>query len=82
MIGESGYMTAVPKHALEGMIDVVKGIEPELGYGSILQVSRIRRTKTVCTYCGVGCSLPIPSGAFNVFTKSSNRWTERSLIGK
>ena len=66
MIGEAGYMTAVPKHALEGMIDVVKGIEPELGYGSILQVSevesemrksRIRRTKTVCTYCGVGCIL-------------------------
>jgi formate dehydrogenase major subunit len=68
MIGEAGYMTAVPKQALAGMIDVVKGIEPELGYGSILQVSevesamrksRIRRTKTVCTYCGVGCSFDI-----------------------
>jgi formate dehydrogenase major subunit len=68
MIGEAGYMSAVPKHALNGMIDIVKGIEPELGYGSILQVSeieskmresRIRRTKTVCTYCGVGCSFDI-----------------------
>ena len=41
------------------------------GYGAILKVSeaesamresRIRRTKTVCTYCGVGCS-------FDVWTK-------------
>jgi predicted molibdopterin-dependent oxidoreductase YjgC len=50
------------------MIDIVKGIEPELGYGAILRVSeiesemrksRIRRTKTVCTYCGVGCSFDV-----------------------
>jgi formate dehydrogenase major subunit len=68
MVGEAGYMTAIPHNALSGMIDVVKGIEPELGYGSILKVSeveaamrkdRIRRTKTVCTYCGVGCSYEI-----------------------
>jgi formate dehydrogenase major subunit len=68
MIGEAGYMTAIKHNALSGMIDVVKGIEPELGYGSILKVSeveaamrkdRIRRTKTVCTYCGVGCSYEI-----------------------
>jgi formate dehydrogenase major subunit len=68
MIGEAGYMTAIPKNALQGMIDIVKDIEPELGYGSIMQVSevesamrqdRIRRTKTVCTYCGVGCSYEV-----------------------
>jgi formate dehydrogenase major subunit len=68
MVGEAGYMTAIQHNALSGMIDVVKGIEPELGYGSILKVSeveaamrkdRIRRTKTVCTYCGVGCSYEI-----------------------
>ncbi len=68
MVGQAGYMTAIPHNALSGMIDVVKGIEPELGYGSILKVSeveaamrkdRIRRTKTVCTYCGVGCSYEI-----------------------
>jgi len=68
MLGEAGYFTALPKSALNGMIDVVKGIEPELGYGSILQVSEvesamreseIKRTKTVCTYCGVGCSYDI-----------------------
>jgi formate dehydrogenase major subunit len=68
MLGEAGYMTAVSHKALSGMIDIVKGIEPELGYGSILRVSeiesemrksRIRQTKTVCTYCGVGCSFDV-----------------------
>jgi formate dehydrogenase major subunit len=68
MLGEAGYMTALPKSALDGMIDVVKGIEPEVGYGPILKLSemesdmresRTKRTKTVCTYCGVGCSFDI-----------------------
>jgi formate dehydrogenase major subunit len=68
MLGEAGYLTGIPHHALGGMIDLVKGIEPELGYGSIMKVSeveaamrndRIRKTKTVCTYCGVGCSYEI-----------------------
>src|ERR1700675_2175021 len=71
MLGHAGFLTSIRKSALSGMIDVVKGVEPETGYGSILQVSeaesamrdhRIRKTKTVCTYCGVGCS-------FDVWTK-------------
>jgi len=71
MLGHAGFFTGLPKPALDGMIDVVKGIEPETGYGTIMRVSeaeeamresRIRRTKTVCTYCGVGCS-------FDVWTK-------------
>ncbi len=68
MLGRAGYFTSLPESALQQMIDVVKGIEPELGYGSILQVSeveaamrasRVKQTKTVCTYCGVGCSFDI-----------------------
>jgi formate dehydrogenase major subunit len=68
MLGQAGFLTSLKKSTLKGMIDVVKGIEPEMGYGAILQVSegehamrehRIRRTKTVCTYCGVGCSFDI-----------------------
>ena len=68
MLGEAGYFTSLPKKALDSMIDVVKGIEPEVGYGAILQLSEIestmreahtKRTKTVCTYCGVGCSFDI-----------------------
>ena len=71
MLGHAGFLTSLRKSALSGMIDVVKGLEPETGYGAILQVSeaesamrshRIRKTKTVCTYCGVGCS-------FDVWTK-------------
>ncbi|HVU46913.1 MAG TPA: formate dehydrogenase subunit alpha [Terracidiphilus sp.] len=68
MLGEAGYFTALPQQALTGMIDIVKGVEPEMGYGSIMKVSeiesamresQIKRTKTVCTYCGVGCSFEI-----------------------
>lgn len=71
MLGHAGFMTALPTAALKGMIDAVKSIEPEVGFGPIMGISqveaamreaRIRRTKTVCTYCGVGCS-------FDVWTK-------------
>jgi formate dehydrogenase major subunit len=68
MTGHAGFLTGFSKHALDSMIGVVKGLEGETGYSAILQVSeaeaamrttRIRRTKTVCTYCGVGCSFDI-----------------------
>src|SRR5207237_7853507 len=71
MLHHAGFMTGLSKPAINGMIDIVKGIERETGYTAILKVSeveakmresRIRRTKTVCTYCGVGCS-------FDVWTK-------------
>jgi formate dehydrogenase major subunit len=71
MLGEAGFMCGLPKPILNGMIDVIKGIEPDTGYGMILNVSeaesamresRTRRTKTVCTYCSVGCT-------FDVWTK-------------
>jgi len=68
MLGHAGYLTGLPKKALDGMIDAVKGIEPSTGYPAILQLSEIeshlrpqmvKRTKTVCTYCGVGCTYDI-----------------------
>ncbi len=68
MLGEAGYMTDLPRKALNDMIDVVKGIEPPIGYGPILALSemeaemrneRTKRTKTVCTYCAVGCSFEV-----------------------
>src|ERR1700722_3233854 len=71
MLGHAGFMTGLSKPVLDGMIDVVKGLEAETGYPAIMKVSevesamrdtRVRRTKTVCTYCGVGCS-------FDVWTK-------------
>lgn len=69
MLGEAGYLTKMPKNILEPMIDVTKEVEP--GYSGIFAISnveasmresRINKTKTVCTYCGVGCS-------FEVWTK-------------
>ncbi|MEH7544966.1 molybdopterin-dependent oxidoreductase, partial [Neobacillus vireti] len=69
MLGEAGYLTGVEKGTLRSMIELTKGVET--GYGSILTVSdmesamreaRVKRTKTVCTFCGVGCS-------FDVWTK-------------
>ncbi len=80
MLQHAGYFTSLAKPALNHMIEVVKGIEPEIGYGAILQISeieasmrsnRIHKTKTVCTYCGVGCS-------FDIWTQESS--TERHIL--
>jgi formate dehydrogenase major subunit len=66
MLGEAGYMTGMPFDVLEPMIDLTKEVEP--GYKEIFMISeveaamresRIKRTKTVCTFCGVGCSFEI-----------------------
>lgn len=71
MLGHTGFLTGFSKPVLGSMIDVVKGLESETGLNTILGVSeaesamrttRVRHTKTVCTYCGVGCS-------FDVWTK-------------
>jgi formate dehydrogenase major subunit len=68
MLGEAGYLTNLPHTVLDAMIDVVKAVEPSTGYPAILALSeveaemrhqRVKRTKTVCTYCGVGCSFDI-----------------------
>ena len=68
MLGEAGTMTSLPKQALDQMIDIVKAVEPEIGFGSIMQISNteakmreesVKHTKTVCTYCGVGCSYDV-----------------------
>jgi formate dehydrogenase major subunit len=68
MLGEAGYLTDTPEDALNNMIDVVKGIEPPIGYGPILALSemeaemrtkRTKRAKTVCTYCAVGCTFEV-----------------------
>ncbi|WP_411350229.1 formate dehydrogenase subunit alpha [Paenibacillus sp. WLX2291] len=66
MLGEAGFMTNIDNSLMEPLIDLTKAVEP--GYSSIFQISemeaamrhsRIEKTKTVCTYCGVGCSFDI-----------------------
>ncbi len=69
MIGEAGFMTGIEEPVLNPMIDLIKEVEP--GYSGIFALSemeaamrdtRTKKTKTVCTFCGVGCS-------FEVWTK-------------
>ncbi|MCG3088870.1 formate dehydrogenase subunit alpha [Sporosarcina cyprini] len=69
MLGEAGFMTDLEDDILSPMIDLVKDVEP--GYSGIMAISdaeaamretRTKKTKTVCTFCGVGCS-------FEVWTK-------------
>ncbi|HLO03649.1 MAG TPA: formate dehydrogenase subunit alpha, partial [Symbiobacteriaceae bacterium] len=69
MLGEAGFLTGISNDLLLPLIDLTKAVEP--GYQEIFAISEIeasmrktrtKRTKTVCTYCGVGCS-------FEVWTK-------------
>ncbi|BAU25996.1 formate dehydrogenase major subunit [Aneurinibacillus soli] len=69
MLGEAGIMTNLKPELMAPMIELVKEVEP--GYSGILAVSdleatirstRTKKTKTVCTFCGVGCT-------FEVWTK-------------
>ncbi|WP_173916673.1 formate dehydrogenase subunit alpha [Halobacillus sp. Marseille-Q1614] len=69
MEGEAGFITDQEPGILKNMIELTKKVET--GYGPLFAVSdteasmresRIKKTKTVCTYCGVGCS-------FDVWTK-------------
>jgi formate dehydrogenase major subunit len=68
MLGRAGLFTDLPQTALDHMIKAVKAVEPETGFGPILAVSNAeaamreqitKKTKTVCTYCGVGCSFDL-----------------------
>lgn len=69
MEGEAGYLTGMLKESFRPMVEVTK--KAETGYDSLMVISdvessmrkeRVKKTKTVCTYCGVGCS-------FDVWTK-------------
>ncbi|MDC9201509.1 oxidoreductase, partial [Clostridioides difficile] len=69
MLGQAGFMTGLDEDMLEPMIDMVKKVEPN--YQTVFAVSemeaamretRTKKPKTVCTFCGVGCT-------FEVWTK-------------
>lgn len=68
MIGMAGPFTTMPSDVKRPMIELVKEMEHTTGFTFInrlsevdhaLRESEIKRTKTVCTYCGVGCSFEI-----------------------
>ncbi|HET7313641.1 formate dehydrogenase subunit alpha [Salinisphaera sp.] len=65
MIGQAGPFTGMPRELKRPMIEIVKAVEPKIGIKPIMDISlmdealrsaEIKRTKTVCTYCGVGCA--------------------------
>jgi formate dehydrogenase major subunit len=71
MLGTTGHFTGGPIQLRKKAIHVVKDLEKYTGFAPLfltseveatLRAASVRRTKTVCTYCGVGC-------AFEVWTK-------------
>jgi len=65
MLGNAGFFTGIREKTKKKMINLVKDMEPTLGMKPVMAISniesamrksQIRKTKTVCTYCGVGCS--------------------------
>ncbi|WP_238443124.1 formate dehydrogenase subunit alpha [Salsipaludibacter albus] len=71
MVGRAGLFTGLPQSFREPAIDLVKAAESETGLLPLFELSRAEAsarmadtevTKTVCTYCGVGCS-------FDVYTR-------------
>lgn len=72
ILGEAGLLTGFSESTKTSMTRLVKKVEPALGgFRPVLRASEweartrpsfVRQTKTVCTFCGVGCS-------FDVWTK-------------
>lgn len=68
MIGKAGFLTGMSDAVKRPMIELVKEIEPQTSFVPIMALSEaeaamrartVRKTKTVCTYCGVGCSFDL-----------------------
>lgn len=68
MLGQAGHFTGISQQLRDDSIDLVKYLEQFTGFEPLLLTSNaeatlreetIRRTKTVCTYCGVGCAFEV-----------------------
>ncbi len=62
---DAGPFTALPQSLKRPLIDIVKTLERTIGAPPVTAISNmdmhwrqpeIKKTKTVCTYCGVGCA--------------------------
>lgn len=69
ILGEAGYFTGINKEVKEKLIDAAKAGEKNFSPFMLIsdidkrmRNSLIKKTKTVCTFCGTGCS-------FEVWTK-------------
>jgi formate dehydrogenase major subunit len=68
MVGRAGLFTDWPQDVFQEAVGLVKAVEPTTGYLPLYAVSELEsaareaattKTKTVCTYCGVGCSFEV-----------------------
>lgn len=68
MEGRAGHFTAAPLPAKRKSIELVKFSEQFIGLRPLFATSKVeaaareetvQRTKTVCTYCGVGCAFEV-----------------------
>ncbi len=68
MVGQAGHFTGLPEAVRKPSIALVRAAEPVIGFDPIFALSNaeakmreasVKKTKTVCTYCGVGCSFDI-----------------------
>lgn len=68
MVGRAGLVTGLPQDLREDSIELVKGVEPTTGLLPLYELSKAEATarsgatevtKTVCTYCGVGCAFDV-----------------------
>ncbi|MDI3297845.1 MAG: formate dehydrogenase subunit alpha [Bacillota bacterium] len=66
MLCRAGILTGMPREVKRPLIDLTKALEP--GFAPLMAMSDaeaslrrsdVRVTKTVCTYCGVGCSFDV-----------------------
>jgi formate dehydrogenase, alpha subunit, archaeal-type len=74
VLGEMGYFTGLKPNLKQKLIQITKEVEKSIGgFQPILELSELdsklrttifKRTKTVCMFCGVGCS-------FEVWTKGN-----------
>ncbi len=68
MLGRAGLLTDWTQDTRERAIELVKDVEPTTGYGPLYALSDAEalarqavtgKNKTVCTFCGVGCSFDV-----------------------
>jgi formate dehydrogenase major subunit len=66
MVGRAGFATGIAPALRQTLLDATRAVEtdfrPLLALSDMeaaMRASRIKRTKTVCTYCGVGCSFEV-----------------------
>ncbi len=66
ILGQAGYVTGVTKSVKDRMVDAVKEVETSFSPLMLLSTVEgearkglVKRTKTVCTFCGVGCTFDV-----------------------